>query len=129
MREQLETLSSQQLFKVAREYNKIVSVPLPSGVVKKDLIDYILKHAKDVGTLLRIMSSVRGEEKPILPSVKSRGMDEDERMRAERKRERGIRKIKRAKLKYESIVEGEPMTKQDEKSYKAEVKAIKGKYK
>jgi hypothetical protein len=62
MREQLENLNYQQLLKVSREYNKIVSVPIPAGVTKKDLIDYILKHAKDIGTLLKIMSSVRSGE-------------------------------------------------------------------
>jgi hypothetical protein len=129
MREQLETLNYQQLLKVAREYNKAVSVPLPTNVSKEELVKYILTHAKDVGKLIEILGGVREEKAPVLPKVKSRGMDEDERMRAERKRERGLRAIERAKLKYESIVEGEPMTKQDDKKYKAEVKAIKAKFK
>jgi len=74
MREQLETLNYQQLLKVAREYNKIVSVPLPNRVVKKDLIEYILKHAKDVGTLLSVLSSVRsGEFDKETTEAKGRG--------------------------------------------------------
>jgi len=130
MKEQLNTLSLQQLLKVAREYNKAVGVPVPSGVLKKDLIEYILKHAKDVGTLLKIMASVRDEEKPIIPQVKrSKEMDDLEYSALVRKRERAVRGIARAKLKYEPIVEGEKMTKEDEKKYKAEVKAIKDKFK
>jgi hypothetical protein len=62
MREQLETLNYQQLLKVAREYNKAVGIPLPNNVSKTDLVGYILTHAKDVGTLLKIMAGVRAGE-------------------------------------------------------------------
>lgn len=62
MREILESLNYQQLLMVAREYNKKVSIPLPNRVLKEDLVDYILKHGKDVGVLLKTISGVRSGE-------------------------------------------------------------------
>lgn len=62
MRELLESLNYQQLLMVAREYNKKVSIPLPNRVLKEDLVDYILKHGKDIGVLLKTISGVRSGE-------------------------------------------------------------------
>ena len=129
MREQLETLNYQQLLKIAREYNKSVSVPLPTNVSKTDLIGYILNHAKDVGKLLMAMASVRSEETKVkLPRVKmEEGMSPEEISAMERRKARFERRLDRAKLIYEPL-EGE-MSKAEEKAYKAKVKQIKDEYK
>lgn len=130
MRELLDALSYQQLLAVAREYNKQVSVPIPSGVLKKDLVEYILKHAKDAGKLLSVLSSVKkAEPKITLPKVKvEAGMTTDEVNALERRKARFERRLERAKLIYEPI-EGDEMSKADAKAYKAKVKEIKEAYK
>ncbi len=42
-----------------------VSIPLPANITKQDLIENILKHAKEVGRLLSVLESVRSEPKPV----------------------------------------------------------------
>lgn len=129
MREQLETLNYQQLLKVARTYNMSQSIPLPTNVSKADLITAILKHAKDVGQLLSVLASVRGEEQKVkLPKVKMpSGLSPEEVAAFERRKARAERRLDRAKLIYEPL-EGEKMSKADEKAYKARVKKIKEDY-
>jgi hypothetical protein len=129
MKEQLESLNYQQLLRVAREYNKKVSIPLPTNVSKEDLVKYIQTHAKDVGELLSILSSVRSEEKPLLPMVKRIKGELDVEYEARvRKRERGLRALARAKTMYEPLDDTEKMSKADEKAYKAKVKELKARY-
>ena len=128
MKEQLDSLTFQQLLTVAREYNKKVSVPIPANVRKDQLVGYIQTHAKDIVELLKILADVRGQEKPLLPPVKrSKDMLDEEFEAAKRRRERGIRSIERAKAKNEPL-EGGPMSKEEEKKYKKEVTAIKKRY-
>jgi|LakMenEpi03Aug12_release.lakeMendotaPanAssembly.Ray.scaffolds.fasta_scaffold304645_2 hypothetical protein len=131
MREQLETLNYQQLLKVARSYNMSQSIPLPTNVSKADLITAILKHAKDVGQLLSVLASVRGEQQKAaaFPKVKrTPDMSDEEFAAMERRKARFERRLDRAKAIYEPL-EGETMSKADEKAYKARVKAIKADYK
>lgn len=130
MREQLETLNYQQLLKVARTYNMENSIPLPANISKSDLITAILKHAKDVGKLLSVLAGVRGEEQKVkLPKVKvDASMSPEEVAAMERRKARFERRLDRAKLMYEPV-EGETMSKADEKAYKAKVKQIKTDYK
>lgn len=130
MREQLETLNYQQLLKVARSYNLSQSIPLPANVSKTDLITAILKHAKDVGQLLSVLAGVRGEQQkaPTLPKLKrTRDMSDEEFSALERSKARAERRLDRAKLMTEPL-EGEKMSKADEKEYKRRVKAIKADY-
>jgi hypothetical protein len=133
MKEQLDSLTYTQLLKVARAYNLGVSIPMPANISKEDLVGNIMKHATQIGRLLEVLASVRGEEKPMkeeLPKIKkTAGMDEDEFQRMKRQRERDLRKIARAKLIYEPIVEGEEMSKADKKALKERVSAVKDKYK
>lgn len=129
MREQLETLTYQQLLKLARTYNMENSIPLPANISKADLITAILKHAKDVGKLLGALAGVRSEEqKAKLPKVKvEAGMLPEEIAAMERRKARFERRLDRAKNRYEDV-EGK-MSKEDEKAYKAKVKEIKADYK
>lgn len=123
MRDQLESLNYQQLLKVARQYNLGVSIPLPAQISKEDLIGNILKHAKEVGRLLSVLESVRGETKPsiVLKKVKrTPDISEEEFASLERRRERGMREIKRAEVMF-----GEP---EEKKQLKKRLKEIKERY-
>ena len=128
MKEQLESLTLQQLLTIARQYNKKVSVPIPPNVRKDQLVTYIQTHAKDISELLKILADVRGQQKPVLPAVKrDKSMPDEEYEALKRKRERGIRAIERAKAKYEPL-EGGEMSKEDSKKYKKEVSELKKRY-
>jgi len=114
MRDQLDSLNYQQLLKVARQYNLGVSIPLPANISKGDLIENILKHAKEVGRLLSVLESVRGETKPSITLKKVKrtpDMSEEEFKALERKRERGLRAIKRAELVFDSPEEAKQLKK------------------
>ena len=136
MKEILNKLTVVQLRNLVKQYNEKYSIPAPGNKAKGELIDHIIKYAKNKEDLKSMVESLqKGKEEDKIKGVPKKesitlksipknlpnGVD---RQALENIRDRALKKIERIIAKYEEL-DDSPVPMDERKKRDSEIKLVK----